>query len=132
MGSALNINYRDGNRLRNALKSKRPAKVKKVSLEVKKHDSQAKKTIATVSLTSDALTRVKVVPDVKEAILKVLEAGPESKEAKEIIVNKHQLKALRSNPNANTSLSKKQLKKLRSRARACGFLDQTDSTAMEL
>ena len=132
MANALNIRYCDGNRLRNALKSKRPATVKKVTLEVKRKGANAKKVVASTLLAPAALSRVQVVPDVKEAILKVLEAGPESKEAKEIIVSKHQLRALRSNPHANVSLTKKQMKKLKSRALACGLLEKPDSTAMEL
>lgn len=133
MVNALNVRYLDGNRAKNLLKSRRPAVVKKVSLEVKRHEShKPKKVVASTLLAPQALARVTVVPDVKEAMLKVLEAGPNSKEAKEIIVSKHQLKALRSNPNANTSLTKKQMKKLKSRALACGLLKKSSSTAMEL
>jgi hypothetical protein len=129
MVNALNVRYRDGNRIKNALKSKRPATVKKVSLETKRKGSNVKRVVATTLLTPAALSRVKVLPDVKDAILKVLESGSASKESKEIIVSKHQLRALRSNPNANTSLTKKQMKKLKSRALACGLLEK--STAME-
>lgn len=129
MANALNIRYRDGNRVKNALKSKRPATVKKVSLETKRKGSNVKKVVMSTLLAPAALSRVKVLPDVKDAILKVLEAGPASKESKELIVSPHQLKSLRSNPNANTSLTKKQMKKLKSRALACGLLGKT--TAME-
>lgn len=133
MVNAMNIRYRDGNRMKNALKSKNPAIVKKISLEVKRKGSKAMKVVASTLLAPTALSRVQVIPDVKEAILKVLEAGPGSKESKEIIVSKHQLRALRSNPNANTSLTKKQMKKLKSRALACGLLESSSSsTAMEL
>ncbi len=133
MVNAMNIRYRDGNRMKNALKSKNPAIVKKIALEVKRKGSKAMKVVASTLLAPTALSRVQVIPDVKEAILKVLEAGPGSKESKEIIVSKHQLRALRSNPNANTSLTKKQMKKLKSRALACGLLESSSSsTAMEL
>ena len=56
----------------------------------------------------------------REAVLKVLEGSEEDQ--KDLIVNQHQLKSLKSNPTANTALNKKQIKKLRRRAMACGLI----------
>ena len=63
------------------------------------------------------MKRIKVMPE--EADLKALK-WPE--EARDLIVNQRPFQALKSNPTADTSLTKKQMKKLKSRARASGLL----------
>lgn len=75
-----------------------------------------------VSLTKRAQARIRVIPDAKEAVLTVLESGPDSEASRDIIVTQHQLQSLKSNPTANTALTRKQMKKLKSRAKVVGLL----------
>lgn len=113
MGNGLNVRRVTAYQVRQARKSHRQISVQKVSL------NPSSKSSGTVTLTKKSLNRIKLMPERKESVLKALES-PE--EARDLIVNQHQLQSLKSNPTANISLTKKQKKKLRSRARACGLL----------
>lgn len=118
MGNGLNVRRVTAYQVRQERKSVRQLSVQKVRL-----DATGK--TGAVALTKKSMKRIKVMPERKDAVLKALES-PE--EARDLIVNQHQLQALKSNPTANTSLTKKQMKKLKSRARASGLL----GTKMEL
>ena len=120
MGNGLNVRRVTGYQVRQERKSVRNISVQKVRLE-----SGSKS--GAVALTKKSLKRIKLMPERKEAVLKALES-PE--EARDLIVNQHQLQSLKSNPTANTSLTKKQMKKLRSRARASGLF--SSAAKMEL
>ena len=111
MGNGLNVRRVTAYQVRQERKSVRQLSVQKVRL-----DATGK--TGAVALTKKSLKRIKVMPERKDAVLKALES-PE--EARDLIVNQHQLQALKSNPTANTSLTKKQMKKLKSRARASGL-----------
>lgn len=85
---------------------------------------------AVVGLTKTALARATVPDCVKTAVLTILSEGPKSTAARNLVVTQHQMKALRSNPNANTALTRKQFKRLRTRAKASGLLDVAASDSM--
>lgn len=109
MGNGLNVRRVTAYQVRHDRKSHRKISVQKVKLDTKS---------AAVGLTKKAVKRIKVMPERREAILRALES---KEEARDLIVNEHQLQALKSNPTANISLTKKQLKKLKSKARASGL-----------
>lgn len=110
MGNGLNVRRVTAYQVRQDRKSHRKISVQKVKLDPKG---------PAVALTKRAVKRIKVMPAKQEAVLRALES---KEEARDLIVNEHQLQALKSNPTANISLTKKQLKKLKSRARACGLI----------
>lgn len=131
MANVLNTRHLTSFKARTARKQLRIPSVQKVTLEARAGNKV--KRIAHSLLTPKALSRVKIIPDLQEASVKVLEAGAGSEEARNIIVNKHQLQALKSNPNANTALTKKQLKKLKNRVRASALLNtSSNQISMEL
>lgn len=120
MGNGLNVRRVTGYQVRQERKSTRRISVQKVRL-----DAGSKS--GAVALTKKSLKRIKLMPERRTAVLKALES-PEA--ARDLIVNQHQLQSLKSNPTANTSLTKKQMKKLKSRARASGLL--VGATKMEI
>ena len=116
MGNGLNVRRVTGYQVRSERKSVRQISVQKVRLDPSKskfHEAGA------VTLTKKSLKRIKVMPERKDAVLRALE---NEQDARDLIVNQHQLQSLKSNPTANISLTKKQMKKLKSRARASGLL----------
>ena len=115
MGNGLNVRRVTGYQVRQERKSLRQISVQKVRLDSATKTGSA----GAVALTKRSLKSVKFMPERKDAVLKALES-PEA--ARDLIVNQHQLQSLKSNPTANTSLTKKQIKKLKSRARASGIL----------
>lgn len=125
MANALNTRHLTSFKARTARKHMRVPSVKKVTLEARAGSKL--KRVASSLLAPQALSRVQIIPDLMAASEKVLEAGADSEEARTIIVNKHQLQALKSNPNANTSLTKKQLKKLKNRVRATALLNASSN-----
>lgn len=131
MGNGLNVRRVTGYQVRQQRKGVRQVSIQKVRLNPVQ-GKRARTVAGGVSLTRKSLRRVEIMGNVQEAVLKVLE-GLETK-SKDVLVNQHQLKSLKSNPTANTSLNKKQMKKLRSRAMACGLIGKRNSAgkAMEL
>lgn len=123
MGNGLNVRRVTGYQVRSERKNMRQISVQKVRLNPAKKYAEA----GAVALTKKSLKRIKVMPERKDAVLRALE---NEEEARDLIVNQHQLQALKSNPTANVSLTKKQMKKLKSRARASGLLSSNNS--MEL
>jgi hypothetical protein len=120
MGNGLNVRRVTAYQVRHARKSQHTKSVQKVVLSVPK-SRYAK--AGSVALTKKSLKRVTVMADHTEAVRKVLEsADANSTEARNIVVFQHQLQSLKSNPTANTSLTKKQMKKLRIRAKCSGLL----------
>ena len=124
MGNGLNVRRVTGYQVRSERKNLRQISVQKVRLDPAKKFE----TSGAVALTKKSLKRIKVMPERKDAVLRALEC---EEDAKDLIVNQHQLQALKSNPTANISLTKKQMKKLKSRARASGLL-ASSSAKMEL
>jgi hypothetical protein len=122
MGNGLNVRRVTGYQVRSERKSLRQISVQKVRLNPTKKYAEA----GAVALTKKSLKRIKMMPERKDAVLRALE---NEEEARDLIVNQHQLQALKSNPTANVSLTKKQMKKLKSRARASGILS---NNSMEL
>lgn len=122
MGNGLNVRRVTGYQVRSERKSLRQISVQKVRLNPTKKYAEA----GAVALTKKSLKRIKMMPERKDAVLRALE---NDEEARDLIVNQHQLQALKSNPTANVSLTKKQMKKLKSRARASGILS---NNSMEL
>jgi hypothetical protein len=122
MGNGLNVRRVTGYQVRSERKSLRQISVQKVRLNPTKKYAEA----GAVALTNKSLKRIKMMPERKDAVLRALE---NEEEARDLIVNQHQLQALKSNPTANVSLTKKQMKKLKSRARASGILS---NNSMEL
>ena len=124
MGNGLNVRRVTAYQTRSTRKSLRKISVHKVKLDSKS---------PAVSLTKRAVRRIKTMPARKDAVLRALES---SEDSRDLIVNQHQLLALKSNPTANVSLTKKQLKKLKSKARASGILTpkstETAGSKMEL
>lgn len=123
MGNGLNVRRVTGYQARSERKNLRQISIQKVRLNPLKKFSEA----GSVALTKKSLKRIKMMPERKDAVLRALE---NEEEARDMIVNQHQLLSLKSNPTANVSLTKKQMKKLKSRARASGLLAKT--TSMEL
>lgn len=120
MGHGLNVHRV---RSRAERKSVKIASVQKVRLSDESSNNNGfkrKERAGAVALTSKSLARVKILPDRSEAVMNALS---DANEARDLIVTQHQLQALKSNPTANVSLTKKQLKKLKNRARACGLLE---------
>ena len=124
MGNGLNVRRVTGYQVRSERKNLRQISVQKVRLDPAKKFE----TSGAVALTKKSLKRIKVMPERKDAVMRALEC---EEDAKDLIVNQHQLQALKSNPTANISLTKKQMKKLKSRARASGLL-ASSSAKMEL
>lgn len=123
MGNGLNVRRVTGYQVRSERKNLLQISVQKVRLNpAKKFD-----TAGAVALTKKSLKRIKILPERRDAVLRALES---EEEARDLIVNQHQLQALKSNPTANISLTKKQMKKLKSRARASGLFGSNSS--MEL
>ncbi len=110
MGNGLNVRRVTAFQVRHDRKSLRKISVHKVKLDTKS---------SAVVLTKKAVKRIKMMPQRKDAVLRALES---KEDARDLIVNEHQLQALKTNPTANVSLTKKQLKKLKSKARASGLI----------
>ena len=119
MGNGLNVRRVTGYQVRQQRKSLRQATVQKVRLNPVQGE-RGRTVAGAVNLTKKSLKRVEIMENAREAVLKVLEGSEEDQ--KDLIVNQHQLKSLKSNPTANTALNKKQIKKLRRRAMACGLI----------
>ena len=127
MGHGLNVHRV---RSRAGRKSAKIASVQKVSLSTGSSENSKRRLRAgAVALTPKSLARVKIIPDRSEAVMTAL---TDANEARDLIVTQHQLQALKSNPTANVSLTKKQLKKLKNRARACGLFTNPVSKSMDI
>lgn len=124
MGNGLNVRRVTGFQVRKERKGQRVLSIQKVRLDTPKKSFRV---AGSVNLTTKSLARVKMMPERKEAVLRAL---ANEEDARDMIVNQHQLQSLKSNPTANTSLTKKQMKKLKSRARASGLIGA--KTAMEI
>ena len=131
MGNGLNVRRVTGYQVRQQRKSQRNITVQKVRLDDASKSRGVK--AGSVALTKKSLKRVTIMSNHVEAVMKVLDsADSKSLEARDIIVSQHQLQSLKSNPTANTSLTKKQMKKLRNRAKCSGLLKNSSKMSMEL
>ena len=98
MGNGLNVRRVTGYQVRSERKNTRQISVQKVRLDPTKGKFYE---AGAVTLTKKSLKRIKVLPERKNAVLRALSNG---EDARDLIVNQHQLQSLKSNPTSSSSI----------------------------